>query len=95
MRTLLAAIATVGGLMLAGAYLSPAAAIPFGPGPLASEAQNELLAEARWVCNRYGRQCVWYGPQRRTLYYGPPGWRHCEYRWRPSRRGPYRERICW
>lgn len=94
MRILLAALATAGGLTLAGAGIVPAAAIPFGPGPLASATPGGLATEARWVCDRWNR-CVWRGPQRRQFYYGPPGWRHCEYRWRPSRRGPYRERICW
>lgn len=92
MRTLFAAFAMAAGLTCAGSALAPAAAIPFSPSP--AQTENNMLTQARWVCNRY-HQCIWRGPRGREFYYGPPGWRHCEYHWRPSSRGPYRERLCW
>ncbi|MDF2812292.1 MAG: hypothetical protein K0S56_3323 [Microvirga sp.] len=91
MKTALAVVAMVGGWTLAGAFLTPAAAF-FGPD--ARMTDNTLVAQTRWVCDRRGN-CTWRGSGRRTFYYGPGNWRHCEYRWRTGRRGPYRERLCW
>jgi hypothetical protein len=92
MKTALAVIALVGGWSLAGAILAPTASAAFSPDPQVS-AEN-LVAQARWVCDRRGN-CNWRGSGRRTFYYGPRNWRHCDYRWRTGRRGPYRERLCW
>jgi hypothetical protein len=86
------AVAMVGGLTLAGAFSTPVAAIPFGPETRMTD--EPLVLQARWVCDRRGN-CNWRGTGRRTFYYGPANWRHCDYRWRTGRRGPYRERICW
>jgi hypothetical protein len=95
MKTLLATLAVAGGVTIAGFGASPALAIPFGPSPLVVQDAGSPITEVRWVCTRNGRDCVWRGPQRRVLYYGPRNWQHCDFRWRTGPRGPYRERICW
>jgi hypothetical protein len=92
MKRLTAIVAMTAGWLVAGAVLMPAGAVPFGPGSRLTE--EPVAMPARWVCDRVGN-CVWRGPGRRTFYYGPANWRHCDYRWRTGRRGPYRERLCW
>lgn len=94
MKTFLAVLSVAGALTVAGPAATPALAMPFGFSPLVADA-GSAATPVRWVCTRNGRSCVWRGPQRRTLYYGPRNWQHCDFRWRTGPRGPYRERICW
>ena len=72
---------------------TPATALPIGSISQLTDTLP-LVQQARWVCNSRG-DCVWRGASRRTFYYGPANWRHCDYRWRTGRHGPYRERLCW
>ncbi|WP_210484623.1 hypothetical protein [Microvirga antarctica] len=92
MKPLLAFAAFAGTLVLAGAGATPTAALPIGP--VAGLIDQGLVQPTRWVCDRR-QNCHWTGPSRRSLYYGPRNWQHCDYRWRTGPRGPYRQRICW
>ena len=92
MKPVLAIITIAGGLAVSGVVPVPATAGAFGPDiRLLGE---PIVVPARWVCDPRGN-CVWHGGGGRTFYYGPANWRHCDYRWRTGRHGPYRERICW
>lgn len=92
MKGVLATFALAGAVLCSSSAVAPATAAPF-PNLSAILDGNELTTPVRWVCNRH-HQCVWRGYTQNQFYYGPRGWKHCDYRWRTGRNGPYRERIC-
>ncbi|WP_157961444.1 hypothetical protein [Microvirga flavescens] len=93
MRRILVTLAVSGAVLCGAAAFAPASATVI-PNPSEALKTTDLVTPARWVCDR-GGNCVWRGPQSREFYYGPPGWKHCDYRWRTGPHGPYRQRLCW